>query len=511
MRRKIKKVIWITTCVGVLILVGCGKDVNTASRNIAVTEINGSAEVTSAAETLAAYVGEQLQSGDMVDVFADSDMTLQLDGDKHLYAGQNTHFAIEATGKTGATKTVVALDEGSTLIGIENKLGSDESFEVSTPNSTMSVRGTTFKVEVAYDAEGVPTTTVEVIKGEVEVKASSGGVEQTYGITDGKYIVLHGNNGDVTMTGSGDSSSSGDSSASDDPSVSSASSSDDEWEEYYANPKEGYFFATGTAYYFNEYYADVAEEVGKEHDEYGGAGMVVVFDQPQDYNGEMIDKCCFLFSDVNMLPGERQEEWDGVHMEFYGFWGEDYVEQTDYYDYTLEAQGNLHTFYAYRHRPVDGGTTAGSEQENKTNAEIEVPQEYLDLTAGYESDVIMPVTDTYIIEVIDSYTDRYGAGKDVYMLSFDENDKPIMGGRAHSGSSEWADVLYKKHTEYVDIYEDLHRTGDTVYIKYIPDKTEKYSDTDTSNFTLKHWYETFEQNLDPGDEIIYLYCSKPLE
>ncbi|MBR5359713.1 MAG: hypothetical protein IK123_02385, partial [Lachnospiraceae bacterium] len=110
-----------------------------------------------------------------------------------------------------------------------------------------------------------------------------------------------------------------------------------------------------TAYNFNEYYADAVEEAGKEHDEYGGAGMVVVFDEPQDYYGEMIDKCCFLFCDVNMLPMERLEEWNGIHMEFYGFWGEDYEEQTSYYDYTLEAQGNLHTFYAYRYRPVDYG------------------------------------------------------------------------------------------------------------------------------------------------------------
>lgn len=421
-----------------LSLAACGKGGFSAKRNITVVELNGGTKVTSenADETIA-YEGMQLVSGDFVDVAYDNDMTMQLDEDRHLYAGENTRFTIEATGKTGATKTVVALDEGSILIGIENKLGSEESFEVSTPNSTMSVRGTTFKVSVSIGADGIPTTTLEVMKGEVEVKATKDGVEQTYSVTDGKYIILQGNDGDVSLIGSGDSSDSGDVSASNDQSMSSASTSDDEWAEYYANPKEGYFFATGTAYDFSEYYADILAEKCKQYDEIGSASMVVVFDEPQDYYGEMLDKCCFVFCDVETPP---KEEWDGVHMEFYGYWNKDYEEQPRY-DMTLEALGNLHTFYAYRHRPVGDGATIGVQQLGETSAKIDVPQEYLDLTAGLEQDVIMPVTDTYIIEVIKSHTDRYGDSQDVYMLSFDENGKDIMGGRAHSGSSEWAEVL----------------------------------------------------------------------
>ncbi len=490
----------------ILALCACGKNGFNAKRNITVVELNGGTKVKSesAGETIA-YEGMQLVSGDFVDVAYDSDLTMQLDEDKHLYAGENTRFTIEASGKTGATKTVVALNEGSTLIGIENKLGSDESFEVTTPNSTMSVRGTTFKVSVSFDESNVPTTNVEVIKGEVEVKASSGGIEQSYSVTDGKYITLQGNDGDVSMTGSGDSLGEDNSSSSN---GSSDTSLDDEWAEYYANPKEGYFFATGTAYPFFDYYADMLAEKEKQYDEIGAAGMVVAFDEPQDYYGEMIDKCCFVFCDVEMPP---QEEWDGVHMEFYGYWNEDYEEQPRY-DMTMDALGNLHTFYAYRHRPVGDGITTGSKQSGEISAKFDVPQEYLDLTAGLEQDVIMPVTDTYIVEVIKSHTDRYGDGQDVYMISFDENGKDIMGGRAHSGSSEWAEVLYRKHSQYADEYEDLHRTGNTIYIKYIPDKArDNSSSVDTTGYTLKQWYESYEQNLDPEDELVYLYCSKPLE
>ncbi len=343
-----KKCIAILTVVAMMLsLCACGKNGFEAKRNITVVELNGGTKVTSeSAEETVAYEGMQLVSGDFVDVAYESDMTMQLDEDKHLYAGENTRFTIEATGKKGATKTVVALDEGSTLIGIENKLGSEESFEVTTPNATMSVRGTTFKVSVAIGADGIPTTTLEVIKGEVEAKATKDGVEQAYSVTDGKYVILQGNDGDVSLTGSGDSSDSGNTAAANDLSV---LSSDDEWAEYYANPKEGYFFATGTAYPFFDYYADMLAEKEKQYDEIGAAGMVVVFDEPQDYYGEMIDKCCFVFCDVEMPP---EEEWDGVHMEFYGYWNEDYEEQPRY-DMTMEALGNLHTFYAYRHRPVD--------------------------------------------------------------------------------------------------------------------------------------------------------------
>ena len=35
--------------------------------------------------------------------------------------------------------------------------------------------------------------------------------------------------------------------------------------------------------------------------------------------------------------------------------------------------------------------------------------------------------------------------------------------------------------------------------------------SDMSNYTLKQWYELYEQNLDPEDELVYLYCSKPLK
>jgi hypothetical protein len=501
-----KQILYLSVFAMAVMLCACGKSGFRAKRNITVVELNGGTKVTSenAGEAIA-YQGMQLVSGDFVDVAYDSDLTMQLDEDKHLYAGSNTRFTVEATGKRGKTKTVVALDEGSTLIGIENKLGSKESFEVTTPNSTISVRGTTFKVKVEFDEAGVPTTTVEVIKGEVEVKTSSDGIEQSYSVTEGKYISLHGKDGDVGIISSGDAADLADKAVSNN---SSEVSSDDEWAEYYANPKEGYFFVTGTAYPFFDYYSDMLAEKSKQYDEIGGAGMVVVFDEPQNYKGEMIDRCCFVFCAAEMPP---EEEWNGVHMEFYGYWNEDYEEQPRY-DMTMEAVGNLHTFYAYRYRSIGAVTTSEGKDIKKSSTGIDVPQEYLNLTADLDKDVIMPVTDTYIVEVIKSHTDRYGDGQDVYMLSFDENGKDIMGGRAHSGSSEWASVLYKKHSEYADNYEDFYRTGNTVYIKYIPDKVNKGSNSvDTSNYTLKQWYEAYEQNSDPEDEIVYLYCSKPLE
>ena len=343
MRHRFIKTICLTVCIFSVLLAGCGKQNFSASRNIAVTQINGDAEVTSADETNPAYVGEHLMSGDMVDVFADSDMTLELDLDKHIYAGQNTHFSIEATGIDGATKTIVAMDEGSTLISIENKLNGDESFEVSTPNSTIAVRGTTFTVEVTFDVEGIPTTTVEVMTGEVGVRASKDGKEQAYSVSEGKYISLRGNNGDVDLLGLYPIGSN------EEQTLPTPQEAEDEWAQYYTAPEDGYFIVKGTVYYAYEYYADKVAEAQNAYGEVNITGMMIVFDEPQNYNGEMIDRCCFLFRGVDT---PEREKFEGRHMEFYGFWGDDHEEQEGY-DMTMDVLGNQHTFCCNRFRPVE--------------------------------------------------------------------------------------------------------------------------------------------------------------
>ena len=152
---------------------------NSGYRTIAVEELNGITRILNQGGTNDAYVGLHLKSGDDVTVTSESDMTLSMDTDKYMFAKENTHFWVEAKGKQSETRTKVHLDEGSTLCRIDNKLTSKESFDVETPNATMSVRGTVYRVSCYKGTSGDTYTVVDVLEGEVFVQAKMENGEST--------------------------------------------------------------------------------------------------------------------------------------------------------------------------------------------------------------------------------------------------------------------------------------------------------------------------------------------
>lgn len=118
-------------------------------RVISVTEHNGSSTVTrEGGKQIALYDGLNLQSGDDVVTGAGADLTMLIDSDKYLYAEENTHFWLEASGKEGSSHTTIHLEDGRVLFRLDTKLNAGESYQVSTPNATMSVRGTSGVAEV---------------------------------------------------------------------------------------------------------------------------------------------------------------------------------------------------------------------------------------------------------------------------------------------------------------------------------------------------------------------------
>ncbi len=139
-------------------------------RTISVEETNGTSVVVSADKSVDAYEGMHLYSGDDVTVKESADMTMLLDMDKYVYAEENTHFSLEATGDETSNNTVIHLDEGAVLNRLADKLESGSVYQVDTPNSTMSVRGTVFWVCVTMDEEGIITTKLDVFDGSVELK-----------------------------------------------------------------------------------------------------------------------------------------------------------------------------------------------------------------------------------------------------------------------------------------------------------------------------------------------------
>lgn len=143
---------------------------NMGYRNIRVADLTGTSKVTSLLNVSDAFKGQNLVSGDNVEVLEKSSLTLALDSDKHVVASELTKFSLEAFGAEGKdTRTIIHLETGTISNQIDNKLLPSESYVVESPNASMSVRGTIFTVNVFFDSEGLCHTTVEVKEGTVEL------------------------------------------------------------------------------------------------------------------------------------------------------------------------------------------------------------------------------------------------------------------------------------------------------------------------------------------------------
>ena len=153
---------------------------NTGYRNIRVADLTGTSRVTSMLSVSDAFKGQNLVSGDNVEVFEKSSLTLALDSDKHVVASELTKFSVEAFGAEGKdTRTIIHLEKGCISNEIDNKLLPSESYVVESPNASMSVRGTIFTVNVFFDEKGLCHTTVEVKEGTVELAEKDTGKVKT--------------------------------------------------------------------------------------------------------------------------------------------------------------------------------------------------------------------------------------------------------------------------------------------------------------------------------------------
>lgn len=164
-------------------------------RSIVVEQAQGEVSITGEKNNGQAYQGEKLYDGDNVDVGVASEMVMCMDLDKYVYADEGTNFSIVASSAKDDSHLKLELNKGSELNKLESKLGPNDSYEVDTPNSTMSVRGTVFRVTV-YEKDGIYYTLLEVEEGEVLVrlKTSDGtynGVEASF--TAGQSALIRGN------------------------------------------------------------------------------------------------------------------------------------------------------------------------------------------------------------------------------------------------------------------------------------------------------------------------------
>lgn len=189
-----KRILVAVVSILLIIMAGCSKE--EAYRQIKVYEIDGSATVTrEGTGEVEPYVNMMLQNRDAAETAMESYVQLQLDDDKYILMEPSTKIELEATGDSVDSKTKINLIQGAIVNKIENALSEDSSYEVTTPNSTLAVRGTTFRVEVLYDEYGESYTTITVCEGKVECRliAPDGTVsEEAVVLEEGEQIKVRG-------------------------------------------------------------------------------------------------------------------------------------------------------------------------------------------------------------------------------------------------------------------------------------------------------------------------------
>ena len=183
----------VVVVVAIVAVILAGRD---GYRSISVEDVKGNVNVVGERNNGQAYKGQRLYSGDDVTVMKSSELTMCMDNDKYVYADENTHFWLEASSPKESSRIRIHMDKGSELNILNAKLGIDDTYEVDTPNSTMSVRGTTFRVTVYMGGDGFVYTLLEVTQGRVlcRLKTATGaynGVEREFG--PGESALIRGN------------------------------------------------------------------------------------------------------------------------------------------------------------------------------------------------------------------------------------------------------------------------------------------------------------------------------
>lgn len=164
-----------------------------AYRIVKVYEVSGEATITrDGVGEIEAYQDMVLESGDTV-VVKSGKMTLRLDDDKYVYVESDTEFKLVAEGDSANSKTSIELSYGAITNDIQNALSEDSTYEVNTPNSNMSVRGTIYRVYTYY-VDGVRYTKVSVFEGEVDsyLRYADGSLSKdSVIITNGNEVIIY--------------------------------------------------------------------------------------------------------------------------------------------------------------------------------------------------------------------------------------------------------------------------------------------------------------------------------
>lgn len=189
----------IIAAIVVLVILLKGGIARDAYRVIKVSKIDGSTYISRGDITdLEAYEGMVLQSGDTVSVDGNSTLILILDEDKICYVEQNTELKIIAEGTVNASQTKIELVSGAFTLDVQNKLNDDSDFIVTTPNSTMAIRGTVVRTETGEN-NGKRYSRTSLFKGATDLsKMSNGSSVEDHDMKAGVEIII-GEDGEATQ------------------------------------------------------------------------------------------------------------------------------------------------------------------------------------------------------------------------------------------------------------------------------------------------------------------------
>jgi hypothetical protein len=160
--------------------------IRSVGKTAKVLKINGQAQSNGAD----LQEGQQLAAGTVIDVAADSFVTLQLDDGSILVIEPNTQARLDELRQLsiGSQRSSVHIDHGRINVKTPPKTTPGARFEISTPSATTAVRGTHFRVG---ESGGKTTVTViEVDEGSVLVAAPETGANKSVVVPAGSGSVV---------------------------------------------------------------------------------------------------------------------------------------------------------------------------------------------------------------------------------------------------------------------------------------------------------------------------------
>lgn len=183
----------IVAVIAAILLLFLFKNKETSYRLLKIFEVEGTANVKRGSiGDIEPYANMVLESGDAVKLDTGK-LTIRADEDKYIHLEDGTELKLTATGDATNSKTKIELMSGAITNDIQNKLSLESSYEVNTPNSTMSVRGTIYRVWI-YEENGIKYTKVTVFEGEVATRLvyADGTVsDEEVSVKKGKEVLIY--------------------------------------------------------------------------------------------------------------------------------------------------------------------------------------------------------------------------------------------------------------------------------------------------------------------------------